>query len=307
MTDGRIQLSEEQIARYNEDGFLVVENLLDPELVERAVDRVDHLFAGEFETGVYPDEWHWTPNLGLPNAARQMTGSWKSDLTMASIILSPEMGQISATLRGWSGARFLVDALWLKPYGATETALHQDAMYINYNEPAGEVAVCWIALSDAVPGAGTIEYVRGSHKWQLSKTISEFHAPSKGYHWDMEQAAKQAGVDRPEVVQLNLPAGSCVFHHGKTWHGSGGNYIAGKTRRSLVVVTVPDDATFKSVETYYVPGGYIVGRYKRFGDNLMDESFFPILWTKNGYRTPFLNSYYESAQQNKQVPVAAAI
>ena len=33
----------------------------------------------------------------------------------------------------------------------------------------------------------------------------------------------------------------------------------------------------------------IYSRYKRHGDDTMDESFFPILWTADGYRTPFLD------------------
>lgn len=32
----------------------------------------------------------------------------------------------------------------------------------------------------------------------------------------------------------------------------------------------------------------IYNRHKRPGDNPMDESFLPILWTADGYRTPFL-------------------
>ncbi|MEO1181985.1 MAG: hypothetical protein AAFX51_14310 [Cyanobacteria bacterium J06636_28] len=69
-------LSTEQIEQFHKDGFLVVENLLVPDLVQRLVERFDPLFAGEFETGVYPDEWHWNPYLGKPGAAGQMTGVW---------------------------------------------------------------------------------------------------------------------------------------------------------------------------------------------------------------------------------------
>ncbi len=289
MASKPIQLTEAQITRFHEDGFLIVEKLLDDELVARVVDRVEPLFAGDFETGVYPDEWHWSPSLGLPNAARQMTGAWKSDLTVASVVLSSEIGRISAMLGNWSGARLLGDSLWMKPYGATETTLHQDSMYSFYHTPQ-EIVVGWIALSDAVTGAGTIEYVRGSHKWPLSQTISEFHAPTKGYHWDMEQAAQRAGVSKPEVMELELPAGSCAFHHGHIWHGSGRNLLPDKIRRSLVIATIPAESQFKPAGAY-VPGGYIAGRYKRYGDNTMDESFFPILWTQEGYRTPFLAEY----------------
>jgi phytanoyl-CoA hydroxylase len=35
---------------------------------------------------------------------------------------------------------------------------------------------------------------------------------------------------------------------------------------------------------------YIYNRYKRHGDLAMDESFFPILWRKDGYRTGWLDA-----------------
>lgn len=41
--------------------------------------------------------------------------------------------------------------------------------------------------------------------------------------------------------------------------------------------------------------GYIYGRYKCFGDTEMDASFFPVLWTKSGYRTPLLEAYCDDA------------
>jgi hypothetical protein len=39
--------------------------------------------------------------------------------------------------------------------------------------------------------------------------------------------------------------------------------------------------------------GYLYSRYKRFGDDTMDESFFPITWRQDGYRSPFLMDYLD--------------
>lgn len=293
MSDTASPLTAEQIARFHEDGFLIVEDLLDEVWVKRLAERIDPLFAGEFETGDYPDEWHWNPHLGLPSASGQMTSVWKSDRTIAAVVLSENIGAISAALGGWTGSRLMGDSLWTKPYGATETTLHQDSMYSFYHTPQ-DIVICWIALSHARPGGSTIEYVRGSHRWKLSATVPEFHAPSKSYHWEMEQAAKRAGIEQPEVLQLELKPGSCAFHHGHMWHGSGKNLLPDTIRRSLVLAHIPAESRFKSTEAY-VPGGYIAGRYKRFGDDTMDESFFPIVWTESGYRTPFLQDYCEDA------------
>lgn len=282
-------LTPEQLDRFHNDGFLIIENLLDAELVNRLVQRVEPLFAGEFETGVYPDEWYWNPRLGLPGASGQMSNVWKSDRTLATVALSARIGEISAALGGWAGTRILSDSLWMKPYGASETTLHQDSMYSHYHTPQENI-VCWIALSHAVPEASSIEYVRGSHRWRLSDSVPEFHAPSKSYRWEMEQAANRAGVDQPEVLALALNPGDCAFHHGHMWHGSGKNLLPDAVRRSFVISSIPSDSRFKPTGAY-VPGGYLPGRYKRFGDDSMDESFFPIVWTQSGYRTPFLENY----------------
>ncbi|MEM9265248.1 MAG: phytanoyl-CoA dioxygenase family protein [Cyanobacteria bacterium P01_F01_bin.13] len=281
-------LSAEQIEQFHCDGFLVVENLLDSDWVDRLVERFDPLFAGEFETGVYPDEWHWNPYLGKPGAAGQMTGVWKCDRAVAAAMMSAKIGRMAATLEGWSGARLLADGIWQKPGGAKETTLHQDSMYINYHTPPG-VVTCWIALSHAIAGASTIEYARGSHHWPLSEAVPEFHNQHKSYRSEMEQAAKLAGVDTPEVVQLSISPGSGVFHHGNTWHGSGKNTLD-VVRRSMVLAYIPAAAQFKPFGAY-VPGGYIAGKYRRHHDDTMDESFFPIVWHHDGYRTSFLENY----------------
>ncbi|NJR66919.1 MAG: hypothetical protein HC772_18985 [Leptolyngbyaceae cyanobacterium CRU_2_3] len=63
-------------------------------------------------------------------------------------------------------------------------------------------------------------------------------------------------------------------------------------RRSLVLAHIPAESKFKPAGAY-VPGGYIAGRYKRYGDDAMDESFFPIVWREDGYRTAFLADYCE--------------
>ncbi|MGF1496522.1 MAG: phytanoyl-CoA dioxygenase family protein [Elainellaceae cyanobacterium] len=287
-TQTRASTTAEQRDQFYRDGFLVAENLVDPPWVDRLVQRFEPLFAGEFETGVYPDEWHWNPYLGKSGAAGQMTGVWKCDRTLAAVILSAKIGQIAAALAGWSGARLLSDGIWLKPPGAKETTLHQDSMYINYHTPT-ELIVCWVALSHAVIGASTIEYARGSHQWELSAAVPEFHNQNRSYRSEMEQAAKLAGVQQPEVVQLDISPGGGVFHHGHIWHGSGANTMD-VVRRSMVLAYIPAEARFKPFGSY-VPGGYIAGKYKRPGDDTMDESFFPIVWREDGYRTPFLADY----------------
>ena len=285
-----IQLTDVQIRQFQDDGFLILEDFLPIDLTQRLVERMEPLFHGRFETGIYPDEWHWRPGLSLPDVTREMCNGWKSDLTIASIVLSAEVGRLSATLAGWDGARIGQDSLWVKPPNASAIALHQDGAYINYLSPAA-MMTCWIALNDATAADGTLIYAKGSHKWDLINVEGEFHAPSKDYRWAMLQAAEQAGVAEPELVVVEVPAGGCAFHHGRTWHGLCKTTRTEGVFNSIGLHTIPSNTQFHPTN----PQGYIYGRYKRVGDTTMDESFFPILWTKDGYRSPHLATYCEDA------------
>ena len=56
MTCREVSLTDEQVFQFNQNGFLIIENLIDEEMVDLLRARFELLFAGEFETGIYPDE-----------------------------------------------------------------------------------------------------------------------------------------------------------------------------------------------------------------------------------------------------------
>ncbi|NER83977.1 MAG: phytanoyl-CoA dioxygenase family protein, partial [Leptolyngbya sp. SIO1D8] len=128
----------------------------------------------------------------------------------------------------------------------------------------------------------------------IDSLVGEFHAPQKDYRWAMLETAKAAGVSEPEIVPVTIPAGGCAFHHGLTWHGSGKNLSPHAPRRSLGIHTISSEACFSKH-----PAGYIYGRYKHVNDNVMDETFFPILWTQEGDRSTHLAGYCEDAMEEK--------
>ena len=51
-----VELSEKQIAQFQDDGFLILPKLIDGETAARVAARYEDLFRGKFETGLYPDE-----------------------------------------------------------------------------------------------------------------------------------------------------------------------------------------------------------------------------------------------------------
>lgn len=281
-----IAFTSEQIQQFQEQGFLVLEQFLAPELVDRVAARLDPLFATQLETGIYPDEWHGRPGLNQPNATRQMSGLWRCDRTVASLSLSAEIARLNATLMGWSGSRLATDSCWIKPPTAPAVLFHRNNTAVSTIAPA-TLVTCWMALTDTTATMGSLEVAPASHRWPSRDEFRFLHAPSEDYRLPLWQAAQTAGIEAPEIQPIALPAGGCVFLHGDLWHGSGPNR-SDRTRRSMAVSTLPAQAQFQP------PGvgvGYIFSRYRRIGDLAMDESFFPILWTATGYRTPMVDAY----------------
>jgi ectoine hydroxylase-related dioxygenase (phytanoyl-CoA dioxygenase family) len=247
-------------------------------------DRFPRLFNGEFETGNYPDEWYWREGISRPEATRHMSNAWKADLTVARLALSQDLARAAAQLAGWPGAQLGQDTIWWKPPATAAIAYHQDSSFMDFLDPP-ETITCWITLDDTEAGAGTLEYAAGSHRWPLTPLPENFHAPDD-YRAQMHAAAAAAHVRPPVPVAIVVPAGSCVFHSGRIWHGSGPNRSADRPRRAIGVHFLKAPATFSDR-----PGGYIYRRYKRPGDRSLDESCFPLLFSEDGRRTGWTDEY----------------
>ena len=273
-------LSQHQIDQFREDGFLVVENLLDLETVGVLRQRFECLFRGEFETGISPDEVNWQVGQSDPSLTRQICNGWKADSMIARTVLRRDLGREIAHLANWPGTRLFQDNLLWKPPGARPIGHHQDNAYVGWLKPQ-EIVSCWMALDDTQAQSGTLELIRGSHRWKHSQPDSTFHGPQR-YREAMERAATIEGI-APDIVSIEIPCGGASFHHGWVWHGSGNNRTT-SPRRALVLHGISSASEFVP-ERLNEGNGPIYGRYKRPEDEQLDDNHFPILWREDGYRT----------------------
>jgi ectoine hydroxylase-related dioxygenase (phytanoyl-CoA dioxygenase family) len=273
--------TSEQVEAFHRDGFLIVEEgLVSPGALERLRERYLPLFDGEYETGIRPDEVNWVRGRDPEDRTRQLCNAWKSDTVIAAQVLAERTGRLAAQLMGYRGVRILQDNVLWKPPGTKAIGFHQDSSYAGYLVPP-EMVTCWISLHDTEADAGPLELVRGSHVWPKSPPErTQFHAPD-----DWLAGARAAAPDgrEPETVPVVVKAGGGSFHHGLTWHGSAPNRSGSVARMALVSHLIPVETRFheKNVDVTY-------SRYRRRGDLSLDESFFPVLWTESGYRTPWL-------------------
>ena len=271
----------EQVERFHRDGFLIFdEGLVSERVLELLRERYESLFAGEYETGIRPDEVNWVPGRDPEDRTRQLCNAWKADTVVAAQVLSERIGRLAAQLMGYRGVRILQDNVLWKPPGTKAIGFHQDSSYAGYLVPP-EMVTCWVALDDTEADAGPLEFVRGSNRWPKSAPDrSQFHAPD-----DWLAGARAAAPEGAEfeIVPVVVRAGGGSFHHGLTWHGSAPNRSSRVARRALVSHLIPVETRFHetNVDVTY-------SRYRRRRDLSLDESFFPVLWEESGYRTPWL-------------------
>ena len=275
------RLSAEQVATFDRDGFLIVEEgLVSERALEALRARYERLFEGDYETGIKPDEVNWVPGRDPEDRTRQICNGWRADNVVAAQVLSERTARLTAQLARYRGVRILQDNVLWKPPGTKAIGFHQDGSYADYLVPA-EMITCWVSLHDTTADGGPIAYVRGSHRWPKSPPArSQFHAPD-----DWLAPARDAAPEGEEleVVPVVVKAGGGSFHHGLTWHGSAPNTSGEVARMALVSHFVPVETRFHET---HVDVTY--SRYRKRGDLSLDESFFPVVWDETGYRTPWL-------------------
>jgi ectoine hydroxylase-related dioxygenase (phytanoyl-CoA dioxygenase family) len=270
---------DKQLDAFQRDGFLIVDEFVEPEIVARLRARFEPLFAGRYETGIRPDEVNWVGGRDPDDRTRQICNGWKADPLLAAQVLSERTGRFAAALVGWRGVRLLQDNCLWKPPGAKSIGMHQDGSYLDYLVPP-QMITCWIALDDTAAEAGTLTYARGSHRWPRSpENRGEFHAPDD---WLAPVRRSQPAGAEVELVDVVVRAGGAAFHHCDTFHGSGQNRGV-VHRRALVSHLIPADTRFDPVHV-----DPVYTRYRRHGDTTMDDSYFPVVWTSEGRRSSCL-------------------
>ncbi|KAJ1460996.1 hypothetical protein M885DRAFT_508521 [Pelagophyceae sp. CCMP2097] len=280
---GEAPRGESLRAQFRRDGFVPCAGVIDAADAEALRLEFDRLFRGDFDTNVYPDEWHWREGISRPDAFREIVNGWKSSDVVARVVMRPGIARLAAEVMGWAaGARLAQDDCLWKPPGAGGVAYHQDAPYISHNfTPREDNSITvWIALDDADEETGVVEYAVGSHAWRCAETplaAAQFH--SADGEAAMRRAAADAGVADVEIQRLRVPCGGAVLHHQDCWHGSRENRSPARPRRALGLHYVRADAALRTEP----PPDYIYGRYALGpGDATVHDEFFPVTWSPSG-------------------------
>ncbi len=226
-------LSPDQIASYDEKGYLVLENQIPPEWIMKIRDEIRRFEIEATTMNASNDrldleDSHTTQNPRLRRIKLPHTISYVvRELMYSDHILGPARDLIGPDLRLHTTKLNMKSA----GYGAA-VEWHQD--YAFYPHTNDDILAIGVLIDDMASENGPLMVYPGSHK-----------GPVYDHHVDGVFAGamlpKDNGLDPADAVQLTGPAGSVSIHHGRIVHGSALN-TSDYARRILFYEMMAADA-----------------------------------------------------------------
>ena len=261
------QLTDEQVARYRDQGFLTVPGFLSPgevaELRAAVLDAIATMGRRKVAGGGAALE---EGDSYYDRVFTQRLNLWRISDTVKRYMLAPDLGRMTARLAGVPGIRVWHDqALIKEPFG-NPTAWHLDNPYWSFSS-RDSISV-WIALEDATLGNGCMWFIPGTHRLaELGRNvgIGQNQADLFKVYPRMAEA---------DPVAAPMKAGDCSFHNGLTAHGAGANMTRGR-RIAMTCAYMPAGSVFNGQQNI-LPDAYF--RTLRVGDPLVNDEWNPLIF-----------------------------
>ena len=238
--DAAFRLSDEQVAFFQENGYVAGVRILSDEQIEQLREELSRLFDPEHDGRELWHEYHSNESVDTSRVLFHALGAWRVSPGFHDLLWHRAFGVPASQLLGGS-VRFWHDQLFCKPaeHGGV-VAWHQDYSYWTRTQPMAHLT-CWIGLDDATASNGCLQYIPGSHQWEL--------LPITGLAGDMDAIQAALSPEQWERFQnpvaIELKAGEASFHHPLMVHGSYENSTR-SPRRATVINVVRDGVTSAS-------------------------------------------------------------
>jgi len=186
---------------YKRDGYAIIRNAVDAELLGEMRDHVAWLSSRSFLQGVPPDHWHHPIMRNDPFWVRLISDD--SLLDYVQELIGPNIALFSSHYFN------------KMPKSTREVMWHQDGSY--YPLWPMRVVSLWLAVDRSDEANGCVRVVKGSHRTELQEPGGANGMAAMGTH--SEQDAVRLG----EVLPLELDPGDASLHHPNLVHGSSAN------------------------------------------------------------------------------------
>jgi ectoine hydroxylase-related dioxygenase (phytanoyl-CoA dioxygenase family) len=267
-------LSEAQVARFKQDGYVKGGKVLSDDEVEVLRAEVLRVIAERDRKDVpQPVMCH---NMSRSETAPiwQIVNIWMASEPFRRLIANPtvceEMAQLLAgdEVGDVNELRIWHDQIQYKPAsGGGVNMWHQDSPYWGILTPKHQQVTAWIALDDVDEENGCMSMVPGSQHWgnniQFLHTLKRFE-DMPGEFEGRTVAVRTCPVRKGEVH----------FHHALCWHGSNANR-SNRPRRAIALHFMTDQTR------YDAKGNHVMGQFVEVADGeVMRGKAFPLVWER---------------------------
>lgn len=269
-----VAVSEADLAAYERDGVVCLRQAFGAQWVERLRGAVERAIAspGPMATNFAEGS---TPGLFFGDMFM-----WLRDEDFRAAVFESPAAEIAARLSDSPTADFFYDQLFVKEPGtAHPTPWHQDQPY--WAVQGWQIATVWIALDRVDRSNGAVEFVAGSHRWNVRYRPTAFR---KGNH----NAARFSQSELPQIPDIEaeraahdikswkLEPGDCLVFHAMIVHGAPGNTTPGARRRGLALRYTGADARYDPR-----PGTFQMAREPGLAPGApMTCDLFPKVWPR---------------------------
>lgn len=265
------ELSQQQVAQYRSDGFLVIEDFLSPDelalwrtALDAAVakrngnkmpDRKEVYGKGDDVDKAYYD-----------NVFDQLINLWQDNEQMKQIMLDERLGKMAAQLAGVDGIRIWHDQALIKKPWANPTSWHLDTPYWSFSDR--RALSIWVALDDATYENGCLFFIPGSYHQ------TTFENPGIGKNMSAIFTTYPE-FKASKSVAAPMKAGGCSFHNGLTIHGAHANMTPGY-RRAMTCAYMPEGNTYNGTQNILSDED---AANIRVGDLLNNDRLTPLIYS----------------------------
>ena len=240
-------LTDEQVDRFWEQGFIVLKDVLSPDEINAYGDSIREVALTHFRAR------GWTTSFG--NAfLQQLNLRYCSDAVMR-FVSCKRFGRIASRLLRTPKVRIYHEQALFKQPGGVDSHWHQDQFYFPFDDSV--TMGLWMPLVDCSLEMGPLRFVRGSHKYGNLEGRSISNESARFF----DNFIENEGL---EVFQVpDITAGSCSIHLGWTIHGAPAN-SSNKMREVMTANYFPDGARitdmWRSPDGLRFVGGYLPGQ-----------------------------------------------
>ncbi len=252
------QIGPEEIAHYEEHGYVVVPGLFDAERLAPLRQRMDDIIGGRVEPAehmlVMKDVMVAKKAIEVTERAEAIAKlqDFEADPVLYGYVLDEPMLDCVEALIGEGVQSIHTMAINKPPNVDGRHPLHQDIIYFPFRPPERIVAT-WTALEPVTRENGCLVGIPGSHKGEIhTHELPDWEHVNLGY-----VGVSGIGAD-DRRVHFELDPGDTIFFHPLLVHGSGRNKTQGFRRAisahyaSLACETDPKWADFLP-QRHYTP------------------------------------------------------